>query len=85
MTGSDILSSLVLPEIVGWCLVFHGVGMLSITLSTGRTGLSQGQSPQHHQFQPLGHWGQSDHPERGHCRVGWVVLPRAAFTEPQDH
>lgn len=44
ITGSDILSSLVLCGILWWCLVFRGVGMLSITLTgaavlRSRTGM----------------------------------------------
>lgn len=41
ITGSDILSCSVLPEITWWCLVFRGVGMLSVTLSASSSSREQ--------------------------------------------
>lgn len=42
ITGSDILSCSVLSEMMCWCLVFRGVGMLSITLSVRSSSREQG-------------------------------------------
>lgn len=79
ITGSDILSSLVLCGILWWCLVFRGVGMLSITLSRSSSAEEQDWDGFHRHRLPSitssSPWDQSDPPNGGTVGVleGWSL------------